>query len=374
MSTNKTGVAALIATADRGPSIVMTIESIKRLQGQLDELVIVDQSSNDDTYMAIMPYLQDPFISYMRVSSKGKGKALNLALAQMDSEIVILTDDDTEVCDNWVTAYTKRFTKDDNTVLIYGDVLAADFDPTEGFIPVYECGQDRVITSLWERRNTRGIGANCAIRRSPVMALGGFDPEMGPGGDFRACIDYDLTVRCIVAGHTVQETPASAVIHYGFRTHKQGARLMRNAFHGIAAMHTKLIRAGHYNDIPCMIHEFACYAAAPLFQNLMKGKLQGLQAIKGLASGITAALRHDFDATTAMFQPNLATSGSIIPMPAFGVARNPSFATAQNPVLTVVDGGLQDGMATATNETATFAVSSNQPTNVDVQESVQLAA
>jgi glycosyltransferase involved in cell wall biosynthesis len=76
MSTNKTGVAALIATADRGPSIVMTIESIKRLQGQLDELVIVDQSSNDDTYMAIMPYLQDPFISYMRVSSKGKGKAL----------------------------------------------------------------------------------------------------------------------------------------------------------------------------------------------------------------------------------------------------------------------------------------------------------
>jgi hypothetical protein len=149
---------------------------------------------------------------------------------------------------------------------------------------------------------------------------------------------------------------------------------MRNAFHGIAAMHTKLIRAGHYNDIPCMIHEFACYAAAPLFQNLMKGKLQGLQAIKGFASGITAALRHDFDATTAMFQPNLATSGSIIPMPAFGVASNPSFATAQNPVLTVVDGGLQDGMATATNETATFAVSSNQPTNVDVEESVQLAA
>ena len=61
-------------------------------------------------------------------------------------------------------------------------------------------------------------------------------------------------------------------------------------------------------------------------------------------------------------------------MPAFGVASNPSFATAQNPVLTVVDGGLQDGMATATNETATFAVSSNQPTNVDVEESVQLAA
>ena len=107
MSTNKTGVAALIATADRGPSIVMTIESIQRLRKQLDELVIVDQSANDDTYMAIMPYLQDPFISYMRVSSKGKRKALNLALAQMNSEIVILTDDDTEVCDNWITPLHK---------------------------------------------------------------------------------------------------------------------------------------------------------------------------------------------------------------------------------------------------------------------------
>jgi hypothetical protein len=106
----------------------------------------------------------------------------------------------------------------------------------------------------------------------------------------------------------------------------------------------------------------------------MKGKLQGLQAIKGFVSGIGAAMRHDFDATTAMFQPNLATSGSIIPMPTFGVASNPSFATAQIPVLTVVDGGLPDGITTATNEAATFAVSSNQPTNVDVEETVQRAA
>jgi hypothetical protein len=75
-----------------------------------------------------------------------------------------------------------------------------------------------------------------------------------------------------------------------------------------------------------------------------------------------------------MFQPNLATSGSIIPMPTFGIASNPSFATAQNPVLTVVDGGLPDGITTATNEAATFAVSSNQPTNLDVEETVQRAA
>jgi hypothetical protein len=50
------------------------------------------------------------------------------------------------------------------------------------------------------------------------------------------------------------------------------------------------------------------------------------------------------------------------------------FATAQNPVLTVVDGGLQDGFTTATNEAGTFAVSSNQPTTVDVEETIQLAA
>jgi hypothetical protein len=85
-------------------------------------------------------------------------------------------------------------------------------------------------------------------------------------------------------------------------------------------------------------------------------------------------MRHDFDATTAMFQPNLATSGSIVPMPTFGVASNPSFATAQNPVLAVVEGGLQDGITTAANEAGSFAVSSNQPTAVDVEETVQRAA
>jgi hypothetical protein len=39
-----------------------------------------------------------------------------------------------------------------------------------------------------------------------------------------------------------------------------------------------------------------------------------------------------------------------------------------------VDGGLPDGITIATNEAATFAVSTNQPTNVDVEETVQRAA
>ena len=360
----KSRTSALIATANRGPSIVMTIESILQFKAELSELVIIDQSTNDDTYNAVQPFLHDSFINYRRVTSKGKGKALNAALELIDSEYVILTDDDTEVCANWVAPYVDRLTYNLNTVLVYGDVIAAPFDPTEGFIPVYHCGQDRVITSLWGRRNTRGIGANCAIRRLEVIALGGFDPEMGPGGDFRACIDYDLTVRCLVAGHHVEETPDSRVIHYGFRTHKQGSKLMYNAFHGIAAMHTKLIRAGHYKAIPCMMHEFFVYALSPLLNNLVSGKLQGLQSVKGFLSGIRAAAVHEFTAATMLFQANPTTTGSFLQSTNFAIGTPQTIGTASNTKISVELGGLSNDAVIATATNVNMAVSKGDGTPV----------
>lgn len=352
----------------------MTIESIMQFKAELYELVIIDQSTNDDTYNAVQPFLHDPFINYHRVTSKGKGKALNTALELIDSEYVILTDDDTEVCANWVAPYINRLNYDLNTVLVYGDVIAAPFDSSAGFIPVYACGQDRVIKSLWGRRNTRGIGANCAIRRIEIINLGGFDPEMGPGGDFRACIDYDLTVRCLVAGHTVQETPDSRVIHYGFRTYKQGSKLMYNAFHGIAAMHTKLIRAGHYEAIPCMMHEFFVYALSPLLSNFVSGKLHGLQSIRGFISGIKAATTHAFTANTILFQANPETTGSFVQSTNFGIGAPQTIGTARNTNLRVELGGISNEEPIPTVPNVNIGVSAGDITHVPQTDESKKAA
>lgn len=256
-------VSALVCTSGRGDSVVETVRSILRPDSPCLELLIIDQSDDDRTEAALEPFREDARLRYIRTTTKGKGVALNLGVEEAQGDIIAITDDDCKVDESWPVGLVEVFRAHPQVGVVYGNVLAVEYDREKGYIPAYLVRGETLCRNIWHKLKARGIGANMAVRRTLVLEVGGFDPELGPGGKFFACVDGDMTVRCLLEGHYVYETPHSTVYHYGFRTWEQSRKLTHNAFYGIGAAYIKPLRCGRWDVIPLLLYEFLRYALWP---------------------------------------------------------------------------------------------------------------
>ncbi|MDT8307421.1 MAG: glycosyltransferase family A protein, partial [Anaerolineae bacterium] len=185
-------VSVVIATRNRGPSVVATIESVLASNHPRFEVIVIDQSTNDVTAAAVSNLLADPRLRYVHSDTVGYGRAHNLGLRIARAPIVAMTDDDCVVPPNWVETFERIFRSHPRVAVAYSNVLPAEHDPELGFVPAYVRSTDRLIRSLWRPPFTVGIGASMAVRRDAVRSLGGFDPALGPGGVFYSAGDRDI--------------------------------------------------------------------------------------------------------------------------------------------------------------------------------------
>ncbi len=181
-------------------------------------------------------------------------------------------------------------------------MLPVEHDPGDGFIPTYFVTKDRLCKNMWQKLTARGIGANTAVRRKEVLELGGFDPELCPGGIFKACVDRDLTVRCLLSGYYVYESCDSVVYHYGFRTWEQGRILARNAFYGIGAAHAKPLKCGRPSALVVLLWELGAYALAPSIRaTLTLSRPLGWARVLHFLRGVKDGLRCQVDRKTMLY-------------------------------------------------------------------------
>ncbi len=289
---------ALVCTRDRASSAVRAVRSILRSDSICSELIVVDQSDDQSTENALRPLLKDPRLRYIRSSTKGKGRALNVGLAEATGEIVAITDDDCEVGEGWPRHHLDIFAKHPQVAISFGNVLAAEHDRGKGFIPTYTSKHDRLCRNIWDKLPARGIGANMAVRREVVLELGGFDPALGPGGKFFACVDGDMTVRCLLEGYHVYESKESHVRHSGFRDWEEGRALTRGAWFGIGAAFVKPLKCGRWSALPVFLYEFLWGALWPFVWATVtfrrhKGWLRVLSFLQGALQGLRAPVDPD---------------------------------------------------------------------------------
>ena len=67
-------IAALVATRNRGASATMAVDSLLANEGIDFELLVIDQSTNDDTRDALKPYMDNPRFRYVRSQTVGLGR------------------------------------------------------------------------------------------------------------------------------------------------------------------------------------------------------------------------------------------------------------------------------------------------------------
>ena len=295
-------VSALVCTCNRGGLIVDTVSSILANTHPNFELVVIDQSRNDETAKAISSFSNDRRLTYIKSPTAGKGYALNAGLSATRGEVIAITDDDCVVPPHWLETFASIFAAHANVAVAFCCVEAGEHDSTAGFVPGFALKGERMLTTTHDARDVHGIGAGIAVRRSNVTNLGGFDPMLGPGSKFWDCDDRDIAIRALLARYHVYETSAIAVTHFGFRTWRQGRELSRRNFFGIGAAYSKFLRCGRRDLVYIPAYEFIKFALWPPIQDLLRlRRPRGIVRITAFVAGFIKGLRTPIDRATMIF-------------------------------------------------------------------------
>jgi glycosyltransferase involved in cell wall biosynthesis len=288
-------ITAVICTRNRGAAVLRAAESVLANQHPNFSLLVIDQSTRDDTAECLAPLSSQGKLQYLRTDTVGVSRARNIGLRSARTDIVAFTDDDCEVAPNWLEQLQQVFHEQPRTVMVFCSVLAGPHSAEAGFVPAYVCQGTRTAHTLIDKCRARGMGAGLAMRREPMLVLGGFDEQLGPGGHFPSCEEGDAAVRALLGGYDVCETDRTHVIHHGFRTWQEGRELSRRDWYGIGAAYSKPLRAGRWAFAPVPAYELLAKAVWPPISDLLslrrpQGMLRGVHFVHGFVRGMLEPL------------------------------------------------------------------------------------
>jgi cellulose synthase/poly-beta-1,6-N-acetylglucosamine synthase-like glycosyltransferase len=214
-----TSLAVIVAAHNEAKVLPVTIAALFAQGQRPDRIIVADDGSTDGTAALLMGDFgiaapdpgglsadspSHPGLAWLRLPHGGKAAALNVALAAIDSEIVLTVDADTLLEPGAIAAIRAAFAADPNLVAATG-VLTPVCDASVGgrlfeWFQSYEYIRNFLSRYAWERANGLLLisGAFAGFRRAAVIAVGGFD---------RDCLveDYELIHRLrrhgVRAGH-----------------------------------------------------------------------------------------------------------------------------------------------------------------------------
>ena len=235
-------VAIVIPTRDRLELLRRCIDSIRKHSAYANrEIVVVDNDSSEQETLEYLESFDGRVIR--RPGPFNFSRIINEAVAQVDSEYLLLLNNDTEVLsDDWIEAMLEQAQRPEVAAagarLLFpggepqhegilvgpGDGLAGNLDVRRYF----ELG--RVI------RNVSAVTAACMMTRTEVFReLGGFEEQLGV-----AYQDVDYCLRAREKGYLVVYTSVATLLHHEGatrgrvgRTHpRENERFFRDRWRG----------------------------------------------------------------------------------------------------------------------------------------------
>jgi GT2 family glycosyltransferase len=196
------------------------------------EVVVADQSVNDET-RALLERLEG--VRYVR-SEPGLSRGRNAAVLASSGSVVAFCDDDVEVTPEWFDEVLRLFDEHPDAGAVCGPVRTHAGLTLPGVEPnVYR----------WPSHPFRlGTGANVAVRRAALHAVGLFDEELGAGARFHAAEETDLLYRIQRAGWEIVYSQTLEIVHFEERSLGEELRLHYRYGYGAGAQTAKHAAAG----------------------------------------------------------------------------------------------------------------------------------
>jgi hypothetical protein len=269
------------------------------------ELIVIDQSDEgrrDETRL-LLP--DDGRLRYVPSRTRGLGAGLDEGLSLATWPVIVHTDDDCVVSPEWVLGMAMTLEDHPRAGLVFCNVVAAPYDPSEGYVPTYEVGRTRILRSVLATCLGRGLGAGMAFRQSAVREVGGVDAMMGAGSRFHSCEDWDIELRMLLSGWEVVHTPEVSVVHHGFRTFAEGRDHAMRDWFGIGACMAKLARAGHPSALVIAAWQLGVYGVLPPLGDVIRlRRPRGLQRVVSFCRGFAVGLVSPVDPARLRFALN----------------------------------------------------------------------
>jgi glycosyltransferase involved in cell wall biosynthesis len=181
-------IAAVIPVYNGEAFLRTAIESVLAQTSPVDELVILDDGSTDNTRAVALSYGQH--LRYIFQENRGLAAARNAGAAASTCEWVAFLD-----CDDWwlpekIAKQRALIESNPDAVLIYSDQWECESAGKMLYIEAVPPQQ------LWPQLRTRnGLSSSVAIvRRDALTSIGGYDEGL------RACEDWDFYVRLHAKG------------------------------------------------------------------------------------------------------------------------------------------------------------------------------
>ena len=233
-------VTVIICSRERPAMLWQTVGSVLAGDRVPQELLVVDQSAEEHLRLARTGHVRGCAVRYLHSQSSGLSRARNIGLHAASSDVVVLVDDDMYVERDWLEKLATAMPADDPRVVLTGRVLAAPAEGVAGTVP-YAALVTRATPDVFRGRQPTDVvpGANVAVHRATVLAIGGYDERLGAGTRFAAADDNDIGLRLLDAGCEVRHVPEAVVLHRAWRTQRQRVRMRWDYGRGKGAFYAK---------------------------------------------------------------------------------------------------------------------------------------
>lgn len=287
----------VIPTRDRPDRVANAVASVLRSSAAPAAVIVVDQGIDEDARRALEA-LGSPVVQYLQTTTRGISAALNAGIAAAQTEAIAITGDDCEVSATWLRELLLELEQDPAVGVVYGSVLPGSHDSAAGFIPCFVRYERVEAAGLHQQYRIGGTTACMALRRSLWERLGGFDEALGVGSHLGSAEDADFSIRSLIAGYRVVESPRPQVVHLGFYAWSERRRWIDRNWYGTGAAFAKALKLGHPQILASMLRLGIRWVrgrspmALGLGQNSHRRATLAAFA-RGLAAGFRPSLEHD---------------------------------------------------------------------------------
>ena len=235
-------ISLVICTRNRAKQLKQALAACRRLQfSNADELVIVDNSSTDDTG-AVIEDFRRCFPGSLRLEHEpqpGLARARNRGWRTASGRILAFTDDDCYPAEDFLSAVSECF-QEQELGFVGGRVLL--FDPEDAHLAIQQ-SEDRLDLPPGSYMRPGVIhGANLAFAREALEMIGGFDERFGAGTKLFSAEDTDAMARVLGAGWRGAYDPRPLVYHHhGRKDPLEVGRIERGYNIGAGAYHLKCL-------------------------------------------------------------------------------------------------------------------------------------
>jgi glucosyl-dolichyl phosphate glucuronosyltransferase len=119
-------ISVIIVTFNRAASLKEALQSLSKQTCYPDEVIVVDNNSNDDTKEVVRRFEGALNIRYVFEEKRGIPFARNAGIEKAQYEIVAFMDDDCRPAHNWLEELVKPFYRDPLIGQVGGEILPHD--------------------------------------------------------------------------------------------------------------------------------------------------------------------------------------------------------------------------------------------------------